>query len=469
MKRINIKMIGVFVMLVLILGSCKKWIDTDINKNPDAPQDAPLYAILSSAEATIGFNTVGGNDLCRVTAFWMQYFQGLDRQSLATSNYILQSQDVNNLWNTNYAGSMMDLKVIIDKSYALDQPWYRGVAQVLMANCLGITSDFWGSIPYTEAFQGSANLTPKFNSQEEIYNTIQQLLDSAVVNLQKEDPGYYDDIQGDMMYGGDLALWVKAAYAFKARYYLHLSKVDVDAYTKTLTALTNAISDNAEDLQQPFDDNSPNPLAYFMDLRGDLSMHAYFINLLNSRGPDPRLTVYAYPAADGTYYGNDFGGEDWDASAPGDAVRAYTTPVPLITNAECLFMKAECDFRLGDQDAARADLFAGLKASLDKQGVFSDLYYDAYVAYMTPVTGDSLIKEIMVQKYIALYYQAESFNDWRRTDNIIGLVPNPGPAAAREEIPRRYLYPTDEINYNPNTPVVQNIWERVWWDLQLGK
>lgn len=472
MKRINIKMIGVFVMLVLIFGSCKKWIDTDVNTNPDAPQNAPLYAILSSAEATMGFNTIGGNDLCRVTAFWMQYFQGVDRQSLATSNYILQSQDVNNLWNTNYAGAMMDLKVIIDKSIELDQPWYRGVAQILMANCLGITSDFWGSIPYTEAFQGETNLSPKFNTQEEIYNTIQQLLDDAIVNLQKEDPGYYDDIQGDMMYGGDKTLWIKAAYAFKARYYLHLSKrAPETAYANALNALTNAIGDNSEDLQQPFDDNSPNPLAYFMDIRGDLTMHSYFVDLLIERF-DPRLPVFAWTSSIDTipYFGNDFGGTSYDASSPGDAVRSYTTPVPFITNVECLFMKAECESRFNhDDDAARVALLAGLKASLEKQGVYLAPYYNAYVDSITPVGGDALFKEIMVQKYIALYYQAEAFNDWRRTNNVIGLVANSGPSAVRPEIPRRFLYPTDEINYNPNTPAVTNIWERVWWDVAPAK
>lgn len=469
MKKIDIKIIGVFLLMVLVLGSCKKWIDTEININPDAPQDAPMYTILSSAQVTMGFNTVGGNDICRVTAFWMQYFQGLDRQSLATSNYILQSQDVNNLWNTNYAGAMEDLKVVLDKSYALDQPWYRGVAQVLMANCIGITSDFWGDVPFSQAFQGSNNLTPKFDSQQQIYITIQSMLDSAIVNLQKPNPGYYNDVQGDLMYGGDLAMWVKAAYAFKARYYLHLSKVSPTAYNDALGALTNAIGDNSEDLQQPFNGDSPNPLWFFMYNRGDLTMHARFIDMLKLR-QDPRLTVFATTAADGvSYYGNDFGGVDWDASYPGTAIADVTTPVPLITNVECLFIKTEAEFMTGASPAVvRNDLIAAVSASMDKYGVLNPLYIQAYDSVLQHYTGDTLFHEVMVQKYIALCYQAESFNDWRRTNNAIGLIPNQTPPVTRQEIPRRYLYPTDEINYNPNTPSVANIWDRVWWDTNLG-
>jgi hypothetical protein len=89
----------------------------------------------------------------------------------------------------------------------------------------------------------------------------------------------------------------------------------------------------------------------------------------------------------------------------------------------------------------------------------------AYDSVVQMYTGADLFKEIMTQKYIALFYQAEAFNDWRRTDNVIGLVPNPTPPVTRHEIPRRFLYPTDEVNYNPNTPGdVTNIWQRVWWD-----
>jgi hypothetical protein len=344
-----------------------------------------------------------------------------------------------------------------------------------MANCLGITSDFWGSIPYSQAFQGSANLTPKFDTQEEIYNTIQNLLDSAVVNLQKSNPGYYDDIQGDMMYGGDKALWVKAAYAFKARYYLHLSKVksSEDSYGKALLALTNAIGSNAEDLQQTFDDSSPNPLWMFMYQRGDLSMHSYFVNLLNQHIPsvDPRLPVFASTSLVDSipYYGNDFGGEDWGASGPGSAVSSTTSPVPLITNVECLFIKTEAEFKTGiAEGTVKTDLLAAVKASMDKHSVLDSEYMYKFDSVLQGMSGDILFKEIMVQKYIALYYQAESFNDWRRTENVIGLVPNPTPPAAGRLIPRRYLYPTDEINYNPNTPVITNLYQRVWWDPEIS-
>jgi len=167
MKKISIRIIGVFVVAVLIFSGCKKWIDTDININPDAPVDAPMSTILPSVQANMAYVTVGGNDICRVTAIWLQYVQGIVRQSQATAAYNLLEGDVNNQWNNTYAEGMMNLKILIDKATG-KHPHYLGVAQVLMAHTLGLTTDLWNEIPYTEAFQGDANLRPVFNTQQQI-------------------------------------------------------------------------------------------------------------------------------------------------------------------------------------------------------------------------------------------------------------------------------------------------------------
>lgn len=459
MKKISIRIIGVFVITALVFSACKKWIDTDININPDAPIDAPLGNILPVIQTDMAYNTIGGNDVCRVTGIWLQYMQGIARQSQSTADYNLREGDVNNLWNTNYAGAGMNLKLIMDKTTG-SHPHYLGVAQILMANLLGVSTDLWNDIPYTEAFQGDANLTPAFNTQQEIYGIIQQLLTDAIANLQIV--GNYEAVKGDMMYGGDLALWVKAAYALKARYALHLSKIQPQtAYAEALAALPNAFTSSDEDLRFVFGtaDADANPLWQFMTERGDISMNSYFIDMLLLR-QDPRITVYAYPDAAGGYSGNGPGETNADASAPGPAVSSKNSPVPFISNVECLFIKAECEFMTGaGDDAVRATLISGVEASMDYHGVLNPLYILAYDSVLQTMTGPVLFNEVMTQKYIALYYQAESYNDWRRTG-----LPLITPNVPSLEIPRRYPYPTEEITYNPNTPKYGNIWNRVWWD-----
>ena len=52
----------------------------------------------------------------------------------------------------------------------------------------------------------------------------------------------------------------------------------------------------------------------------------------------------------------------------------------------------------------------------------------------------------MEEKYIALFFNIESYNDWKRT-NLPAITPYTGGT-----IPRRLLYGDGERNANPNIP-----------------
>jgi hypothetical protein len=478
MKNINFKFLGILLLVVLTLGSCKKWIDPNVNVNPDAPPDVDMSVILAYAEVNMAYNTVGGNDLARVTSMWMQYVSGMARQSKIQQNYLYTNSDINNLWNSNYATTMNDLNQIILKadvklkSTPAEQSVghvYKGIAEVLMANALGVTTDVWGDIPYSESFLGFDNLQPKFDTQEEIYTTIQSLLTDAIVHLRATT----SSADRDIIFGGDAAKWLSTAWALKARYALHLSKISATAYTEALAAIdSGAIASNADDCDFPFAGYPyANPFNNFESERGDVQMHSTIIDTLKFR-QDPRLAVYADPNGDGDFIGADFeySGSGAEISWPGAAIAYETSVVQFITNTEVLFIKAEAKLKSGyPMSEVKADLVAAVTASMDKWGVFDATYmafYDAAIQAIPDAAVDAIYTEIMRQKWIAMYYQLEAFNDWRRTNNVIGLPPNP--QGIRVEIPRRFPYSVDEQTYNSNTPVLPNapyqIWERVWWD-----
>ena len=73
----------------------------------------------------------------------------------------------------------------------------------------------WGDVPYDEAFRAeSGNTTPRYNSQQEIYQRLQSILDEAILNLNKpsasniSEPGDDDFIfQGDTQNGLKLPMF----------------------------------------------------------------------------------------------------------------------------------------------------------------------------------------------------------------------------------------------------------------------
>jgi hypothetical protein len=410
----------------------------------------------------------------------MQYITGTARQQLAQTNYVLRDGDIDSQWNSSYNTTLINIFKLMDMSKGT-HAYYYGISEVLMANSLGIMTDVWGDMPYSEACKGKENLSPRFDTQEQIYNEIFRLLDDAVVNL--SIPGVEPAVSGDFIYGGDLASWIKAAHALKARYILHLSKRNpATAYADALLALPDAFTSNNEDCQFNFGSGQTesNPFWQFMDQRADVVMHKTFVDMLdtiskkNLSMADPRLPVFASLSSDPlhTYKGAGWGDPGDDASIPGGYYEgsypaAPQSPVYFITNTECLFIKAECQLQTGiDLTTVKNTLVEALTSSLDKFGVSNQEYVDSYSNYISQMGKDSLYKQILIQKYIALYYQSETFVDWRRTNNLMGLQANPMQTAGTEAIPRRFPYGNNEKTYNAaNVPNIADIWVPLWWDV----
>jgi hypothetical protein len=125
-------------------------------------------------------------------------------------------------------------------------------------------------------------------------------------------------------------------------------------------------------------------------------------------------------------------------------------------------MEAEIAARNGDSDADSVLKVAmGMSYDLaggDTSGMAANL---ATYPYNNADPIATRIKAVMMQKYFAMFLQPESFADWRRT-GVPALTPASGTA-----VPRRFTFPTDEINTNPNTPTGTTMFTpRVFWDVE---
>ena len=190
------------------------WLE-DYKLDQNRPSEVTMAVLLPSAQAGCGM--LQGDVLPRLTSIFMQQMTGTDRQSLAHNRYAqIGEGDFNTPWNGSYAGSLYDLQLIMDMADEQDAPAYSGVAKVMTAKALGILTDHFGDIPYSEAFQGAGNLKPAFDSQEDIYTSIFTLLDEAQADL--ASPSTLSPGSDDLIHGGDLTAWSAMADALRARY-----------------------------------------------------------------------------------------------------------------------------------------------------------------------------------------------------------------------------------------------------------
>lgn len=414
-----------------------------------------------------------------------------------------EETSVSGVWSRVYLYALPNLNVIIDIAEQNNAKNYEAIAYVLKAINLGIATDSYDNIPYSQASQGAANTTPAFDSQESIYNEIFSLLDNAISLLEQNDDSGFSIGDEDLVYEGEEDQWLKAAYTLKARYQLHLSKVNGStvAGSAALVSIENGFTSNSDDFQVFFNELNQNPWYIRQVLRkhtgnthdkiGDQLVStmdgSYFPFVDGIVTRDPRLPIYAETDDASDDYRGYLTGGDGESSGGTNAntdfrEEGYYTnseaPLVLISYAEAMFIKAEAAFiaaggdksTVGGSAEAYNAYLEGISANMNKLSADgSDYIADGSVA-----VGEAglMLKHIMKEKYIANFLNPETYVDFRRYDFsnevFVGLelpVDN-----ADSEFPgewyRRASYPSSESLRNPDNVAAnsKSPTEPVWWE-----
>jgi hypothetical protein len=249
------------ILLLAAVGflySCEKQEFVDINKNPDALSEIPPQNQFLQATQQIHSNDFEVfYDYYQRIMPWMQYNTPLNgNQGSYTQNYANFSNRYGRLYN-GVGDRLYDLEQLVGKMNAADQPRYTNMiqlARILKAYYAFYVSDIYGSIPYSEAFQGryGGTLQPKYDTQQEIFARLETELKTAITTL-KQAPAVTQVELGsyDQYYKGDVKKWVKAANALRLRMAMRVQKADATTGNAIITDVlaspaTDLMSSNAD-------------------------------------------------------------------------------------------------------------------------------------------------------------------------------------------------------------------------------
>ncbi|WP_109097920.1 SusD/RagB family nutrient-binding outer membrane lipoprotein [Aquimarina sp. AU58] len=424
MKSHIFKIQFIFLLCIATI-SCENFLDENLNVDPNKPSSVPVSAMLPS----IGINIadVTGGDFSRFNCLLTQQVEGVARQWTSFNSYTgLTPNRFDTAWTNLYEAIFIELDIYIKQSEELGANHYLGIGQILQAYSLMLATDVWGDIPYTEAGQGLDNTSPVYDDQATvIYPAIFSLLQSGIENLGKNDGGFA--VEGDVFYGGDTALWIKAARAIRARAHLHQ-----DNYADALTDAQASFTSRSDNLRFTYEATKPGQWHRFNDGRtGDIEFHPFMSGLMTALNDTDRLAIFSETFVTGHSYLIDAFGQD------------------LISYREIKFIEAECLLRTGGSDAAISTAYlAGIEASFEEVGL-TNAQYTTYIgnATVNPGVGSiALDPHVYTQKYIGLFVQPEVYNDYRRT-GFPNLTPTSG-----TQVPVRWNYSSDELLFNTNTP-----------------
>ncbi len=458
-----------FLVALAALTSCKKYLD--INDNPNSATQPPINGLVISATQSTALNSFRVAD---ITSYYVQY---LASSGVASATDTYDEIDASGTWTSLY-DNMTDLYDLQKLGTEKGKKENVGVAKIMMAMNLQLTTNLWGNIPYTDAFKGNT-LTPTYDDAKLVYDSCLKLLDEGIALVQS---GTGDlDNAADLIHAGNTNAWVKTAHALKARMLNQVSKTSQYSTTAIYAELAAAYSSSADDAKMStFDVRNPwNQEAVDnagLNLDGWLSK--YYVDAMTGTTfavVDPRLPLTASLTQFNDYRGTRNGaGRIGNGTSKEESYISLTgfysstsSPVYIITYEEMKFIEAEAALRqtVPDKPRAYAAYLAGINANMTKMGVAPAAQL-AYVSAASVSVGAANITLALVfkEKYKALFLQPVTYDDARRFDFAYTGFQLPLNAITAAPA-RRLVYPTVEVTRNGvNVPAVSGVLTKLWWD-----
>src|SRR5215203_1109126 len=262
-----IKIIFSGLLATSLILACNKKSLTDLNIDPQSLPEINLNFIFSSVE--LGAAASGSSGDNRYIDWRTNIgFASMAIQQVANAGGGIAPGDkyTDNVESSNapfehiYGDQLKNIGVILKQTGTggFGEGQYKNVRQatrIIRAFLFARLTDYYGSIPYTEALQGEEGLFfPKYDKQKAIYMDLLKELDEATKAFGAIDPT--DGFAGaDMYYKGDIAKWKKWGYSLMLRLAMRLSNVDVataNAYVAKAVA-GGVFTSNADNAIVPMD------------------------------------------------------------------------------------------------------------------------------------------------------------------------------------------------------------------------
>ena len=478
----------VVLLVGMVLTSCDDTLE-DVRQDPNNVtriDDAPLFA---TAVRNL-FNGTLDEASYRFAGQHAHYYVAGSTARLPDQYTDGFDGAYNGIYNGMYGGVIRHIEEVL---HITTQPDTENAVRYAMADIVGVMgfariTDGFGDAPYTEGGKGKTQdiLTPKYDTQESIYNDLIQRLTSSINVLKSADPamGYPGS---DPIFDNDLNKWVRFANSVKLRLAMRLRYAD------------NSLSQQivSQCLADPLmEDNTHN--AYMIETEGQgnswfsrrtgypsIKMSTMLVNQLQGTS-DPRLSVFVAQDGGGNYTGqtnglNDeaFGVSDFASKSDmGLMLSSSESKIYLMTVSEVYLLKAEAALAYDNSPATANTLYSmGIQHSLEQWGIDSGTIATFLSSPTGTLSGSDMEQEeqIGTQMWLALtpnYY--EGWSHIRRTGYPVIAERTTNDLArgvTNGMMPKRFLYSSFELatnGTNANEAIsrqgANKIDTPVWWD-----
>lgn len=512
-KLSNMKSTRIIIFLVLFaigFAGCKKsWLD--INTNPNQlPTSTPDYVFTSAANRTAAIL-----DPNETGSYWSGQWTQSNTYIISNTIFAYQFNNTNfNYWDGWY-DVLEDYQFVIDNAAAKDQAFMKGPARVMKAYVMHQVVDVYGNAPYTDALKGIGSLAPKFDDQQQIYEDLIKVLDTALEDL-KANTFTAAGNSADIIFKGSATNWIRFANSLRLRLLIRQSRIPGrDAYITTeinkAAATTQGFLTSGLDVTSnpgylatdgktnPFYDRwgyaangtiralarYPRPTVFLFDVlkatNDTFRLKRMFYAAGGENQSNPGVSTKAEVLSN--YVAVPFGissgylSQNTSYIGPAQIVRGqFNNSMVLMTAAESFFLLAEAKQRYGSAVTlpltAQAYYEQGVKESFRLTGTAASAG-TTLLSSGKPLADWSAspdkLKAIWMQKWLAMvnYSGLEAWSEFRRTN--FPEIPASASASAGQKLPLRLFYPQTESTSNGENVKGQGTIDvfntRIFWDV----
>jgi len=460
---------SIFLLAIsLFSGACTEDF-LNVNDDPNRAVESNMTAKLVIPQALLNTaNRVGTS--YGFLGHWLGYW-------CPSANYAPNAEEQTYSITTNFGAGLFS--GIMDNTYDYQfaetsairdkEDFFQGLAKVMKAHNFAVLVDLYNNVPYTEAMKGLEFVRPKYDDGKTVYEGCFKNIDEAIVLFKKVDAaGGVDAVLGsaDIMFGGDVKLWIKFANTLKLRLLIHQSaRADRAAFITAEIAKINAEgsgflgSGQDASVAPAYTADKPNAYyaSYGFNVAGNqatdfVRANRTSIELLKLTN-DPRISYFYKPAVSGLpanaaepfktdspaqFRGNEYGRPIDNSTYPYQIanyvsqvggvttagaqtasstglVKGYNQRAWVLTSVESMFLQAEAIQRgwlTGDKETAYRNAvresFRWL--NFDKSSAAADAAFTAWYkaqdennnANVSYPDASDKLKLVLFQKYIAL-------------------------------------------------------------------
>ena len=237
-------------MLIIIASGCKKSFES-LNNNPNKPYDVSPSLLMNGILNSMYDAPYSDYEK------WNQYYI-INYDYYGNNRY--DFGPMADYYSTLKSVNIMEQQAAAKGGEAVNP--YEALGKFFRAYFFTKMSLQVGDIPMDSALNGLAGLTPKYNTQKDVFIQAFKWLEDAntdlaqLVSAASSNTSEGQVLNGDIYYGGNLSHWQKVVNAFRLRLLIELSKKADDPDLNIKQQFTSILTDKGKyPLMESMDDN----------------------------------------------------------------------------------------------------------------------------------------------------------------------------------------------------------------------